>query len=82
MKASQLDDWAEHHDRIAALDDRIVELLRMRTEEERQLAVQRQAVGAPRAQLARENAALRFYEQKLGKQGISVVLALLEMART
>ncbi len=71
--------WRLHKDRIAGLDQEIVQLVKQRVEAEHALAGGRLAHGLPRAELAWQNQVLRAYQSELGPAGTTLALLLLNL---
>lgn len=67
--------------RIEALDEAVIDLVRLRTDAARALAAQRRTAGLPAVELARENAVLRRYHAAFGRGGAALGLLLTEWGR-
>ena len=67
--------------RLDEIDEQIRELVRARQEVSRQVQQLRRAAGGPRIEQARENEILTRYGDALGRSGVSLALAVLEICR-
>jgi chorismate mutase len=67
--------------RLDEIDEQIRELVRARQEVSRQVQQLRRAAGGPRIEHARENEILTRYGDALGRPGVSLALAVLEICR-
>jgi chorismate mutase len=73
---------ARERERVGELDDRLIDLIRTRTEAAQELGRLRHKAGGPWTDLAGENEMLRAYHGALGRRGTSIALLLLELGRT
>ena len=67
--------------RIDQIDAEIVRLVRERTAVSEQIQRARQATGGPRIVHARENEVVGWWRAQLGRPGVAVAMALLELGR-
>ena len=72
---------ADGRSRLDAIDDEIRELVRARRQVSAQVQQLRRAAGGPRIEHARENEILARYSDALGRPGVSLALAVLEICR-
>ncbi|RKN08068.1 chorismate mutase [Streptomyces radicis] len=75
------DPVAEGRERIDALDDRIIALIRERMTVSDRIQRARLASGGRRIQLAREMEILGRYREALGRPGTQLAMTLLELSR-
>ncbi|MFD7867136.1 chorismate mutase [Streptomyces sp. NPDC057682] len=71
----------EHQAHLAALDRSIISLIEERASTDVQLRTLRRLAGLHEFQLTRENEVLHQYHDALGRQGTSIALQLLSIAR-
>jgi len=67
--------------RLDAIDEQIRDLVHARREVSQQVQQLRRAVGGPRIEHARENEILARYGDALGRPGVALALAVLEICR-
>ena len=72
---------ADGRSRLDAIDDEIRELVRARRQVSAQVQQLRRAAGGPRIEHARENEILARYSDELGRPGVTLALAVLELCR-
>jgi chorismate mutase len=72
---------ADGRSRLDAIDEQIRGLVRERQAVSRQVQQLRRAAGGPRIEHARENEILARYGDELGRPGVSLALAVLELCR-
>jgi chorismate mutase len=74
-------DIADGRARLDAIDEEIRELVRARRRISSQVQQLRRAAGGPRIEHARENEILTRYGDALGRPGVTLALAVLELCR-
>lgn len=74
-------DIASGRARLDAIDEQIRALVLARREVSQQVQQLRRAAGGPRIEHARENEILARYSAALGRPGVSLALAVLELCR-
>lgn len=74
-------DIADGRARLDVIDEQIRELVRARRDISSQVQQLRRAAGGPRIEHARENEILARYSDALGRPGVSLALAVLELCR-
>ena len=74
-------DIASGRARLDAIDEQIRALVLSRREVSQQVQQLRRAAGGPRIEHARENEILARYSAALGRPGVSLALAVLELCR-
>jgi chorismate mutase len=67
--------------RIDEIDAEIVRLVRERTSVSGQIQAARQLTGGPRVVHARENEVVGRWRTQLGRPGVAIAMALLELGR-
>ncbi|MFJ6485052.1 hypothetical protein ACIQK6_33740 [Streptomyces sp. NPDC091682] len=68
-------------DELDRLDEQLIALVLLRARRARGRQLDRRASGLPMSPLARENAMLRRYAQRLGREGTAIALAVLALSR-
>ena len=76
-----VNDIASGRARLDAIDEQIRALVLARREVSQQVQQLRRAAGGPRIEHARENEILARYSAALGRPGVSLALAVLELCR-
>jgi chorismate mutase len=66
---------------LDAIDEQIRELVRARQQVSHQVQQLRRAAGGPRIEHSRENEILARYSDALGRPGVTLALAVLELCR-
>lgn len=79
--AAALHDVESGRARIDAIDAELARLAHERSEASRQVQQARQALGGPRVVHARENEVVDRWRRELGRPGVTIALALLELGR-
>lgn len=74
-------DVASGRARLDAIDEQIRELVQTRRRVSQQVQQLRRAAGGPRIEHSRENEILNRYSEALGRPGVSLALAVLELCR-
>ena len=74
-------DVASGRARLDAIDEQIRELVQNRRRISQQVQQLRRAAGGPRIEHSRENEILNRYSEALGRPGVSLALAVLELCR-
>ena len=72
---------AQGRERLDVIDEQIRALVRERQAVSRQVQQLRRAAGGPRIEHARENEILGRYGDALGRPGVALALAVLEICR-
>lgn len=78
LEVSSID---EGRTRLDAIDAEIRDLVRSRREISQQVQRLRREAGGPRIEHSRENQILNGYGDELGRAGVSLALAVLEICR-
>lgn len=68
-------------DELDRLDEQLIALVLLRAQRARGRQLDRRASGLPMSPLARENAMLRRYAERLGREGTAIALAVLVLSR-
>ncbi|MFJ8229627.1 chorismate mutase [Streptomyces sp. NPDC094448] len=68
-------------DELDRLDEQLIALVLLRARQARGRQSDRRASGLPVSPLARENAMLRRYTERLGREGTAIALAVLALSR-
>lgn len=79
--ASAIESVAQGRAQLDAIDEQIRELVRARRATSAQVQQLRRAAGGPRIEHARENEIVSRYGDALGRPGVSLALAVLEICR-
>ena len=74
-------DIASGRARLDAIDEQIRELVRARQRVSKQVQQLRRAAGGPRIEHSRENEILTRYSSALGRPGVALAMAVLELCR-
>lgn len=74
-------DVASGRARLDAIDEQIRELVQARRRISQQVQQLRRSAGGPRIEHSRENEILNRYSESLGRPGVSLALAVLELCR-
>ena len=74
-------DVAAGRARLDAIDEQIRALVLARRDVSQQVQQLRRAAGGPRIEHARENEILARYSEALGRPGVSLAMAVLELCR-
>ena len=74
-------DVASGRARLDAIDEQILALVLARRDVSQQVQQLRRAAGGPRIEHARENEILARYSAALGRPGVSLAMAVLELCR-
>lgn len=74
-------DVASGRARLDAIDEQIRDLVQARRRVSQQVQQLRRAAGGPRIEHSRENEILNRYSEALGRPGVSLALAVLELCR-
>jgi chorismate mutase len=81
VPAEPIADVATGRAQLDAIDEQIRDLVRARQQVSRQVQQLRRAAGGPRIEHSRENEILARYSAALGRPGVSLALAVLELCR-
>jgi chorismate mutase len=81
LLADPVRDVADGRARLDVVDEQIRELVRARRQISSQVQQLRRAAGGPRIEHARENEILARYGDALGRPGVTLALAVLELCR-
>ena len=79
--AGDITDVASGREQLDAIDEQIRALVLQRRQVSQQVQQLRRAAGGPRIEHSRENEILARYSTALGKPGVSLALAVLELCR-
>ena len=74
-------DIASGRAQLDAIDEQIRELVRARQRVSKQVQQLRRAAGGPRIEHSRENEILNRYSSALGRPGVALAMAVLELCR-
>ena len=74
-------DVATGRTRLDAIDEQIRALVQARRDVSQQVQQLRRAAGGPRIEHARENEIITRYSEALGRPGVSLAMAVLELCR-
>lgn len=74
-------DIASGRAQLDAIDEQIRELVRARQQVSKQVQQLRRAAGGPRIEHSRENEILARYSAALGRPGVALAMAVLELCR-
>ena len=79
--AGDITDVASGREQLDAIDEQIRALVLQRRQVSQQVQQLRRAAGGPRIEHSRENEILARYSAALGRPGVSLALAVLELCR-
>jgi chorismate mutase len=79
--SGDITDVAAGRVRLDAIDEQIRQLVLARRQVSQQVQQLRRAAGGPRIEHSRENEILASYSAALGRPGVSLALAVLELCR-
>ncbi|MFJ2598734.1 chorismate mutase family protein [Streptomyces erythrochromogenes] len=68
-------------DELDRLDEQLIALVLLRAQRARGRQLDRRVSGLPMSPLARENAMLRRYAERMGREGTAIALAVLALSR-
>jgi len=79
--SGDITDVATGREQLDAIDEQIRQLVLSRRQVSQQVQQLRRAAGGPRIEHSRENEILARYSAALGRPGVSLALAVLELCR-